>query len=566
MVPPAGAPAVRCPGCGAAVAVPTTAPAPVRSAARPAPPPPRPAPPPLRSRRDDYDRDDDYEDDRPARKSRPASRPPRKRAKSDNSTVVLATVGGVGALFVIGLGLALVAMTATREKSGETAEAAPAAATQSQTAREPKAVPRPVKTMSVPAIEPTVPPPAPAASGNSQDTIQKVKESTVYIRSHFGGGRMGLGSGFFAGKPGHIVTNAHVVGYGPDGIRKPTRIEIVVASGEANQKSLTGTMLGVDAEADLAVLKVDGSAWPAPLPFGTAAALKETDEVLIFGFPLGEKLGLNVSVNKSTVSSLRKEKGKLSVVQVAGGMAPGNSGGPVTNQSGHVIGVSVAGIVGTQINFAIPAEIADEFVRDQIASGGKVALGKLKPADERPRPGPPRFGPPGSPGRPGGGDEPSAVLVGKSTVGGANDPMFHESAPDGGVLVGLEVGLTKVAGRDAVRAVRPIFRVGDKETRGEQRGTTPSKPIKLVAKPGYAVGGMNVRFGANADGLSLIYMKLDSDGDLDPTTAYESDWVGSKGGQASKFGGNGIAVIGLAGRATSKAVTGLGLVLKVEIP
>ncbi len=99
--------------------------------------------------------------------------------------------------------------------------------------------------------------------------------------------------------------------------------------------------------------------------------------MFIFGYPLGEALGLNISVNKTTVSSLRKRPdGTMDVVQVAGGMHPGNSGGPVTDKAGAVIGVSVAVIRGTLINFAIPAEIASKFLKDQIASGGKIDLGR----------------------------------------------------------------------------------------------------------------------------------------------------------------------------------------------
>jgi S1-C subfamily serine protease len=64
-------------------------------------------------------------------------------------------------------------------------------------------------------------------------------------------------------------------------------------------------------------------------------------------------------------------------------MTPGNSGGPVTDQAGAVVGVSVAVILGTQINFAIPAEITDKFVRDQIASGGNLKNGRFPTAPPR---------------------------------------------------------------------------------------------------------------------------------------------------------------------------------------
>src|SRR5262249_24009624 len=63
-----------------------------------------------------------------------------------------------------------------------------------------------------------------------------------------------------------------------------------------------------------------------------------------------------ITVTTSSVSSLRREGGILKQVQVNGGMQPGNSGGPVTDTRGKVVGVSVAGITGTTINFAIPSD------------------------------------------------------------------------------------------------------------------------------------------------------------------------------------------------------------------
>src|SRR5262245_6770373 len=96
---------------------------------------------------------------------------------------------------------------------------------------------------------------------------------------------------------------------------------------------------------------------PKPLKLETSQTLRETQKIFIFGFPFGSQLGKNVSVNPSSVSSLRKDSmGVLDRVQCNGGMHPGNSGGPVVNGSGHLIGVSVAGIPGTPIVFAIPSD------------------------------------------------------------------------------------------------------------------------------------------------------------------------------------------------------------------
>ncbi len=112
---------------------------------------------------------------------------------------------------------------------------------------------------------------------------------------------------------------------------------------------------------------------------------------MIYGYPFGELLGKSISVNRSSVSSLRKESGKLRVVQLAGGLNPGNSGGPVTNIKGEVIGVSVAKLRGAEtIGFAIPAEEVDAFVKDQHQARGRFNTGGLVAIGPNPDPPPNR--------------------------------------------------------------------------------------------------------------------------------------------------------------------------------
>src|SRR5207245_11211787 len=157
-----------------------------------------------------------------------------------------------------------------------------------------------------------------------------------------------------------------------------------------------------------------------------------------------------------------------------------------------------------------------------------------------PQPGKPQPGNP-QPGKP----QPGGPVVGGKTKiqGGAFDPEFGESAPDGGLLVGFEIGLQKFFNNDVVRAMRPIFRVGDKETLGTQRGTNLSRVVKVVAKPGYAVGAVTAKAGLTVDGMSVTFMKITPAGRLDPNDAYESDWIGGRGGGAPmRLGGDGTPV------------------------
>ena len=240
----------------------------------------------------------------------------------------------------------------------------------------------PPKVVVPPKTEPTITQPPPKIveppkpkPPTFEEIVRQVKGATVYIRVTHRPGQVATGTGFFAGKPGFVVTNAHVVGYEQKRPRPTGRVEVVVNSGEQNERTLSAQLYGVDIESDLALLQVEGEALPTPLTFGKAADLVETNEVVIYGYPFGELLGKNISVNRSTVSSLRKEGGKLVVVQLAGGLNPGNSGGPVTNAKGEVIGVSVAKLRGAEtIGFAIPAEDADWFVKRQHRIGGDAVV------------------------------------------------------------------------------------------------------------------------------------------------------------------------------------------------
>jgi S1-C subfamily serine protease len=220
--------------------------------------------------------------------------------------------------------------------------------------------------------------PIPANGAMAADVLDKVKKATVYIRVANDEG-VASGSGFFEAGSGQVLTNAHVVGMLHADEEAPKSIEIVLRSGETDEKTLPGKILAVDRTSDLAVLGVDLKAAgltapPASLAVASASGLHETQQVYVFGFPFGETLGKNITVSTSSVSSLRKDKdGVLTRVQVNGGMNPGNSGGPVVDAGGNVVGVAVAGIKGTQINFAVPGDRVQTFFRGRCSG---IAVGE----------------------------------------------------------------------------------------------------------------------------------------------------------------------------------------------
>jgi S1-C subfamily serine protease len=298
---------------------------------------------------------EDEDEDRPRRRPRGRERdededdwpPPEKPSGDHTLLIVLALVGGGGLLFVLlCAGLFIFAFRS----------APPPAAGDPQP--------------QVAVLPPQAQVPAgPAPAQMDPATVARVKGSTVYLRVQLPNGDVAEGSGFLCLEPGIIVTNAHVLGMLRADAAPPRTVDVVVHSGEANELKTTGSVLAVDRSNDLAVLRAaaDAARLPPPLPVDSAENLIETQKVYVFGFPFGAGLGKNISVSESSVSSLRRQAGVLDRVQVNGGMNPGNSGGPVTDARGAVVGVSVSIIRGTQINFAIPGDFV------QLLLAGKFA-------------------------------------------------------------------------------------------------------------------------------------------------------------------------------------------------
>jgi len=191
---------------------------------------------------------------------------------------------------------------------------------------------------------------------NSQ-IIKKIKPATVYIET-----QDNAGSGMIFTTDGYVLTNAHVVkGY--------SYADISISSGE----TLSGKVVGRDEEADLAVLKIDSGKSLSKVSFGNSDKTEQGDEVFALGFPFGIKG--DVSFKEGTVS--RRIEGYL---ETSVEIHPGNSGGPLVNRYGQVIGVntaiygkSVAGIqVGETIKLAIPINTAKNLIAGLKTGSSKV--------------------------------------------------------------------------------------------------------------------------------------------------------------------------------------------------
>jgi S1-C subfamily serine protease len=185
--------------------------------------------------------------------------------------------------------------------------------------------------------------------------VKKTKAGTVRLRVTLSDGNVIQGSGFVVAAPNLVLTNSHVLGMLRDESRKPKRVEVIVQGGTANEKTYLASVLGVDNWNDLGVLAVEANDLPPPLPLAPRnVEIVETQNVFIFGYPFGDELNRSITVTKSSVSGSRTIGPGCIQTQLAGGLHPGNSGGPILDAKGLVIGVAVSGIQDTQIHFAVP--------------------------------------------------------------------------------------------------------------------------------------------------------------------------------------------------------------------
>ncbi len=180
-------------------------------------------------------------------------------------------------------------------------------------------------------------------------------------------GREALGSGFFIRNDGHILTNAHV-------INKAKKITVITDNG----KTYEAKIVGIDTPSDLAVLKIGGmlkNKQPETfkhIKFGNADKARIGDKVLTFGNPYG----LGVSVSQGIISAKSRNIGlnEQQYIQTDAAINQGNSGGPMFNLDGEVIGVNAA-IFTTKgasgVGFSLPSNIAN-WVSSQLIDSGKV--------------------------------------------------------------------------------------------------------------------------------------------------------------------------------------------------
>ena len=199
------------------------------------------------------------------------------------------------------------------------------------------------------------------------ETVEKVSPSVVLVKTREGfsqfGDRMVVsnGSGFIVGKGNYVMTNAHVV-------RFNRSVNMRLYDG----RELTGTVTDIDQVADLALIRLDLPKGSNPLPsleFGSSADLRPGEWVIALGSPLS----LSNTITSGIVSNVRRatseipdhhlqfSKPGMEYIQTDAAIMSGNSGGPLVNLDGEVIGVNVL-TAGPGISFAVPSDFAKKFL------------------------------------------------------------------------------------------------------------------------------------------------------------------------------------------------------------
>ena len=196
-------------------------------------------------------------------------------------------------------------------------------------------------------------------AGDLAETVRRVQRSlvTVQVNGHRHPRRpAGFGAGIIWRPEGLVLTNNHVAAQG--------KLSVILADGV----QLAARLLEQDAEIDLALLQVESQPLP-PASVADSHLLRVGELVLAVGHPWG----VTGAVTSGVISALstaqtRGKRGSVAIIRTDAPLAPGNSGGPLVNAAGAVVGINTL-LAGGDQGVAIPSHVACEFVAQVTGSG-----------------------------------------------------------------------------------------------------------------------------------------------------------------------------------------------------
>jgi serine protease Do len=208
------------------------------------------------------------------------------------------------------------------------------------------------------------------SSGDEQDPVQEFFRRFGMPQPRGGEvpQRQGEGSGFIVSADGYILTNAHVVADAD---------EVTVRM--LDRREYPAKVVGIDKRSDVAVLKIEGKQLPV-VKIGDPQKLRPGEWVLAIGSPFTFENTVTAGIVSATGRSMPGEDGLVPFIQTDVAVNPGNSGGPLFNLNGEVVGINSqiysrsGGWMG--LSFAIPIDVATN-VRDQLVATGKVTRGRI---------------------------------------------------------------------------------------------------------------------------------------------------------------------------------------------
>ena len=189
-----------------------------------------------------------------------------------------------------------------------------------------------------------------ALTDAAEEVVRRVQRSLVVLHN----GRHGVGAGVIWGRNGsagaYILTNYHVVAHGRQ-----------VRAALDNGSEIPARLVATDEEIDLALLQIQASDL-SPAMVADSRNLRVGQLVLAVGHPWGQRGAVTAGlISGLSKAQTRGKRGEVEIIRSDVRLAPGNSGGPLVNAGGAVVGINTM-IVGGDQGIAIPSHVAQEFV------------------------------------------------------------------------------------------------------------------------------------------------------------------------------------------------------------